>query len=230
MFKFYLVFLVWTVFLSLPIIVNTQKIIEIHGFVVDEENNPVRGAKIFWTYEPKEPSSDSPITVIHSLEDGYFGFATEWRKEKSIRVFIEVRSPSKCFEPVDVTDQNLRYLPQFQGILITEYKPDISLGKVKEYIQSGNVSINLQNIPDSFIQKIKNRLIYLRIKDKIGNVVSDKTVNAAYSENSHRLEFCLPEGEWYLELYENETKTINIQPNRIIISSQSPVINVDIVK
>ncbi len=228
MFKFRVVLLVWITLLSLSTTVNAQKNVEIDGYVIDAKGKPVQGAKIFWMYEPKEPSIDGLITGWKSFEDGYFGFTAEWKFKKNIRILIEAPAQNKCFNPVNFTDIKSKYLSSFESILITRYKSQISLGKITRYIQFGNVNINLQNEPNSFIQKIKNRLVYLRVKDSEGDIISDGTINPAYSENTRRLEFCLPKGEWYLELYEREMKTINIQPQKVVIDSQSPTININI--
>lgn len=226
MYKFILSLSISAFLMFMPPNGNSQKI-EIIGHVVDKSDRPISGAKVSWVYEPEEPSSDGLLTARTSLGDGFFGFATEWKSGKKIRVFVQA-SEGKCFSPISITDKRLRRLPNFTGILIAEYNPSVDLGNVKNILRFGRVHMSLENAPDILIEKIKKRLIYLRIKDSGGNIVNDSTINPAYSENPRKLEFCLPEGQWCLELYGETNPIIKIKPRKVNIDSQVSWINVDL--
>jgi hypothetical protein len=212
-------------FLFLPISITSQKNIEISGYLLNEKDKPIVGAKISWIYEYENHSSsfDGLITSWKSSEDGFFGFSTEWKHKKRIRIFVEAPL-CDCFTPLDISDPRMRKFSQFNGILVTKYRPILSLGEIKTYIRFGKVTFSLKSETKIFIEKIKSKLVYLRIKDSSGNVISNVSVNAAYSEKTENLEFCIPEGGWILELYESESKK-NIMTKKIVINKQfTPII------
>jgi hypothetical protein len=217
----------WVICLFSTTFVYGQKEVEIEGFVVDENNKPVQGARISWFYESSENQLDSLTSSFSSLEDGYFGFTADWKLGKKIRILIEDSRISKLYSPIDISNSKLKDFPQFKGIIISNYRSHISLGEIKNYIRYGEVNIDLQNTSRSFIQKIKKRLIYLKVKDVNGNIISDGTINPAYSEATKELKFCLPEGVWSLELYDDVNIT-HLQPRQVSINSQSLPVLIDI--
>lgn len=229
MFRLNSILVASAVLLILPIVINTQKTIEIEGYIVDENDKPVSGAEISWVYEPEEFASDGLNLIWPSFDDGSFGIVTEWKSKRKLRMFFQAPRGT-CFTPLEITDSRLRKLPKLQGIIIAKYRRFVNLGKVKNYIKFAKIRVDLANAVHTLVEEVKNGLIYLKIKDLSGNVVSESTINPAYLEASRSLEFCLQEGQWHLELYGPGAKSVQIQPQKVVVDSRVAVINIDIVE
>jgi hypothetical protein len=203
--------------------VNAQRKIEVSGRIIDEKGQPVINARVTWVYEPEfQFVGGRAYESYLTMEDGYFGFVAEWKPKKKIRIFIEesTANPRFCvIDFLDFKDKRFDYIPHSQGLLISKYKPEISLGNISNYIKYGLVRINLADADKSFIEDIKNRLVYLQVRDIKGNLLSNSSINPAYSEANKSLKICLPIGRWKLEIY-RAGQEVKLKPSTLVDVSE----------
>lgn len=215
----HLALLLFLIYTASAISVMSQKKIEIVGQLINDGGTSIEGS-IYWFYEPTEAVDNGLITGLSTLDDGSFGVSLDWKKGKRIRFFIDDRINKKLFCPIDIA--TLKKMPQFRSLLISTYQPRLMLGKIKPFIRYGKIVVDLQNQPDNLIERLKQNLVYLTVKDTKRNNINNNTISPAYIDNPQSLEFCLPEGEWVLELEDSvEKKKIFSQKVVAIPNSES---------
>lgn len=205
--------------------VCAQKIVEISGYVVDEKGFPVPDAIISWRYEPeRKVLGGSSYASLQATKDGYFGFTVNWRRNSKIRVYFETPLQEDCGYHVDITGHRLKTDTEFPSILIPKYKPDVNLGKVVDIVRYGTVEIRFNDNQIPLIKDVKDRLVYLVIRNSKGQIISKSTVNPDYDEKLNALRLCLPVGEWRLNLTHATQESIGLSRNFVTIEPDKTVI------
>lgn len=206
----------------------------VRGRAVDEKGQPVPHARVVVDIGPPTTWEDSSY-FVESDDTGRFLFSGDGETTLSHTRFLYVTGPlpTKAHSPINPPfNRNPRLTGKsFASRRITiKANGETDVGDVPTQIRYGVIRIRLQDRRGGplITNSAKWRLVWLRVRDAQGKVVSDgglsindieKTVNLLDSS----VEVTLPEGLWYVDASLNENKGPWLAP-RVPIKIESSAI------
>lgn len=202
----------------LSVQIYSQKLMNIEGYLVNADDKPVRNGLVTAFYVPPIATNDGLIESWETFEDGLFGLQVAWHPGKKIMLLMEERL--KGFYPIEKSRLiNRRF---FKGVIISKFKKEKNLHKVRDYIRYGQTLVDIKNSSDLFVEKVLRNEIYLKVRTTDGYIVCDTSFAPAYSKESKELVFQLPEGIWYIEIMDMSVGKIVLPYTRVAVMPSKP--------
>jgi hypothetical protein len=206
----------------------SQRSVDIDGYLVDVNDKPLPNGRVTVLYDPPLPTTSFERLIITwtPMVDGLFGVAAQWYPGHRIMVLLEDRPDG--FYPIHdskvLTNKRI-----FKGVVIAKYASKRDLGRVTDYIQYGQASVDLTKCPALFLEKILKYEMYLKVSTPDGFVAAAKTTfRSAYIKDKEQLVFNLPEGVWQMEFIDGSTKEVVSAAANVTVKPTETVYVVDL--
>lgn len=186
-----------------------QQQINISGTLLDADGSPVKEGIITAFQGP----TFEKATIKHSDRpngEGFFRLIEEWKAETTLWILFEERPDG--FYPI--ADLELLDPKIFKGTIFSKYSKGNYLGNVRKYIQYGKAVVDISQLPESVLRKIKGQMIFVRVSDESGKVFGESSFARAVSEDGKRAVFNLPEGRWFVEFVDTADNNAIVMPKR----------------